>query len=43
MCEAPSWRLELRLLSPHSTNTYTCGVTIAPRATILDLKFLANI
>ena len=31
MCETPSWRLELRPLSPHPTSTYICGVTTAPR------------
>ena len=31
MCEAPSWRLEPRLLPPHPISTYTYRVIISPR------------
>ena len=31
VCEALFWKLEPDPYPPHSTNTYTCGVTIAPR------------
>ena len=31
MCETPSRDLNRGLYPPHSTSTYTCGVTTAPR------------
>jgi len=40
MYETPFWELELWFLAPHSTSTYTCEMTIAPKMhSGIDWKF----